>query len=386
MNVSISLGDGYIKRNGEAVVYIIIFLKGKKLKFNTGISVKPDQWDRRSRRVKPDVDNFNDLNLVITSCLGRINDVFIKYRLLHRELTPVLLKKEYSNPTYHVDFFTFLERAIEERRGEITDSSIKQHLVLLEKLKEFKPDLSFAEIDTDFIKKFNRWLINTKKNSQNTRHNAFKNLKAYLNIAVDKEIIRANPIKKIPVSRSKTDPDWLTETELHDLVELYKKNYFPGSYQKVVRHFLFSCFTGLRISDVMRLKNEDIVDGRIILVPHKIKNRSPRTIKIPLCKFAEKLIKDENSLRLYGTVFNMLSEQKTNIYLKEAVKVAKINKHVSFHTARHTFATLFLKRTKNIIALQKLLGHSRLTETMVYSHILTEEIDQEMENAFGSVI
>ncbi len=234
----------------------------------------------------------------------------------------------------------------------------------------------FSEIDQDFIKKFNRWLITEKKNSTNTRHNAFKILKAYGNIAVDKKIINENPFRKLPVSRTATDPVWLTEEELTSLVKLYDRHWLPPTLQFVLRHFLFSCFTGLRVSDVKALKAEDIIVDHIVIIPKKLQNNHAKTVRIPLCQYAKKLINDEAPFRIHGQIFNMISEQKTRVYLKDIVKVVKITKNVTFHSGRHTFATLFLKKTHNILALQKLLGHSRIEMTMIYSHILGEEIER----------
>jgi integrase/recombinase XerD len=383
INVSISLGDGYVKQNGEASVYIITYLKGKKIKFNTGISIHLDHWDPGANRIKSTVKGAKDYNLIIANCISRINDIFVRFRLQHVEITPQVLKKEYHNPTRFIDFYTFMESAIKEREGELTVSSMVQHRAVMFKLKEFKPQLSFAEVDADFLKKFNRWMINTRKNSQNTRHNTFKTLKAYFNIAIDKKIITSNPLNKLPFSRETTNPVWLTEAELKGLISLYEQNYVPAAHQRALRHFLFSCFTGLRISDVKNLQITDIIGDTIVLIPYKTKNRNSKTAKIPLTRYAKKLIKDESPHRVRGPVFYMLSEQKTREYLKQAVAVKKINKNISFHSGRHTFATLFLRKTKNIIALQKLLGHSRVTETMIYTHILTEEIEDEMKNAFG---
>lgn len=385
INLTVSLGDGYIKSNGEATVYVIARVQRKKIKFNTGISILPEDWDTESNRIRGSSSQVKDYNLVISSVISRLNEIFVKYRLQNRELTPNLLRKEYKTPTSFTDFHSFMKSAINERKGELTESSIKQHHATLSKLKEYAPVLHFSEIDEEFIKKFNRWMINKKKNSQNTRHNAFKNLKAYMNIAVERKLMESNPLKKLPVNRTNVDPVWLSEDEISSLVTLYKKKFLPPSHQKALRHFLFSCMTGLRISDVKRVQMEDIIGNRLVIIPEKTRNRNAKTVKIPLTGFARQLIKDESPHRVRGNIFEMFSEYRTNVFLKEIMPVAKINKKVSFHTARHSFASYFLKRTKNIKALQELLGHSRLSETMIYSHILAEELDNEMDIAFGDI-
>ncbi len=91
------------------------------------------------------------------------------------------------------------------------------------------------------------------------------------------------------------------------------------------------------------------------------------------------LINDESPHRLRGHIFNLFADQTINKQLKEIMKVGEINKNVTFHTGRHTFATIFLSKTKNLGALKQLLGHSSINETMIYAHILTEDIEKEMQ-------
>jgi integrase len=124
---------------------------------------------------------------------------------------------------------------------------------------------------------------------------------------------------------------------------------------------------------------EDIISNMLVLVPRKTKNTSNRTIRIPLKHTALELIKDESPYRIKGLIFSTYSEQRMRTYLKDVVGHAKIKKDVNFHSGRHTFATIFLKKTNNLAALQKLLGHQNINQTMVYAHILSDDIDREMD-------
>lgn len=100
---------------------------------------------------------------------------------------------------------------------------------------------------------------------------------------------------------------------------------------------------------------------------------------MPLTKPALRLIKDANPLRSHGVIFSCYCDQVTNRLLKKITDSVSIYKKVTTHSARHTFATLFLSKTKNLAALQKLLGHTNISETMTYAHILTEDIKDEMD-------
>jgi integrase/recombinase XerD len=382
--VSLCHGDGYTRENGEATVYAVVYINRRKIRFNTGVTVPPEFYDQATGKVIRAHPMSSDYNLMINSTRARLSDIFVKYRLQYKDITPSLLRKEFKSYSKHIDFHSFLQHAIKERRGEITASSIKQHDVLASKLMEYSPDLTFAQIDEDFLVKFNRWLINKKKNSPNTRHNAFKNLKTYLNIARRKQLITHNPLEAYsPVKRVTPEREFLSEEELRKLQKLYARNYLNKTDHRILRHFLFMCFTGLRISDLKAVQMEDIHKDLLIFTAYKTRERKPAATKIPLCRFALQLIKDESPHRLHGPVFKTFTEQTMRKRIKEIVKVEKIQKDLSLHTGRHTFATLFLKKTRNIAALQKLLGHTKIEMTMVYAHILTEDIEQEIQRAFS---
>lgn len=181
--------------------------------------------------------------------------------------------------------------------------------------------------------------------------------------------------------REATYPEFLSESERASLIDLYGSNYLPDKYNKVLRWFLFSCFTGLRISDLRAARHEDVSNNLLSIHPQKTKNVNNKRVDIPLTLFARKLIKDENPNRIKGFLFDCYSEARMNKNIKEVMPVAKIDKVISFHNARHTFATLFLKKStkaNGILILQRLLGHSNIATTMVYSHILNDDILEAM--------
>lgn len=383
-NVIISFDSGYVKNNGEMAVYATVRMGKRKAKFHTGVSVKPEDFDEKKCLVRKSNDDYSDLNLMISSTKSRINEIFVRYRLQFEELTPDLLIKEYKISSTRIDFFAFLDESIKERRGELAPSSILQHISQRNKLKRFSPTLSFSQIDSELMIKYNRWLIITEKNDINTRYTAFKFLKSYINIAIRKRIISYNPLKDwMPVKQASTNREFLTYDEVKILYNLYNEGNLPRTELIVLRHFLFMCFTGLRISDLKNIEMDQLMNGTLIFSAQKTRSKKVKLVKIPLSPIAKQLIKDEAFFRLSGKVFNTFSEQHMRRTIKDLVKNKGIDKDVSLHTGRHTFATMFLRKTKNLAVLQKLLGHSKIEQTMVYAHILTEDIETEIQNAFG---
>jgi integrase len=373
----------YVDKTGKSCIYLECRLQAKKIRFNTGIKMESKFWDVKKNTVSKNHPMYEDLNLIITTCKAKLNNIFVKYRLKDKDLNFEILREEYERPTQAFDYLEWLAKAIDERRGEVTDSSLKQFRAHMMKLKGFKNEVAFAELSEELFTQFNRYLKVDLKNGSNTRWNTLKTHRTFINIAKRKGIIEENPLDKMPVKRAQTDRVFLDEVELKTLVDLYRSNWLEDNHQRVLRHFLFSCHTGLRISDLQRVRMEDIIGNILILVPYKTKNSSRCTVRVPLTKIALELIHDESPFRIKGLLFNTYSEPRMRLFLKLIIAHAKIKKNVVFHSSRHTFATIFLKKTNNLAALQKLLGHQNITQTMIYPHIITDDLVREMDQFDG---
>ena len=377
-NVTVYFRGKYVNKDGKCQVYLFVYLNYTRVTFKTGVYVKAADWNAEKQIVRKGHPEASDLNLIIRSCRARANDILVRYRLQYAILTPDLLRLEYERPSVDIDFLKFMENAIKERKGELTDSTMKLHRSIRKKLEIYKTPIAFAELTEEFFAIYNRYLKNTHNDGQNTRHNNLKILKTYIRIAMRKGLMTVNPLLRLPVKKGAVDRCYLTDEEFRGLLKLYRSEEISVTWQRILGCFLFACLTGLRISDVKRVKMEDIIGNMLIVVPHKTKNVNLLTVKIPLVPLAWSIIKNESPYRVAGKIFTSISDQKTNLYLKDIAKAADILKSISFHVARHTFATMFLRKTNNLAALQKLLGHSKITQTMEYAHVLTEDIENEM--------
>lgn len=374
-----------VKRNGTITIYAIVHLESKTLKINTGVSVPLSQWDKINERIIGNDTGTKDSNLIIDRCLSAINEIFVRYRLQSKKLTADLFLREYHNPSHYIDFYVWLDRKISERvqYKEIGAVSGKHHRVLLNKLKEFKSELSFAEIDLNFLISFRNWCRINQENSANTIQKTFGYFKAYLNIAKREGIISSNPIVNLQLRRVEVQRSYLTEVQLKKLAELYKNGEVPDNLHQTLRHFLFMCYTGLRISDFKRINKENVDENTLSFIPHKTNSKKLLEIHVPLINQALSLIADENSETDY--IFNPISDQKMNSHLKDIAGIAGIKKKITNHTARHTFASIFLEKTSDLVTLQRLLGHSDIKETMTYVHTSKTKINSQMM-AFGDLL
>lgn len=376
MNILTTLGE--TKKDESATVYNIVYIGGVRVRLNTGVAVLVSDWDPKKSKVKGTGKESKDKNRIIQQRRSLINDIDIKFRLQNRTLTVNQLKQEYKNPTLSIDFLAFARAEIKEREktNDIAHGTAKQHKASINKLEQFRNNITFSEITPDFIENYRRWL-KRKKQKINTINQALKTFKAYVSIAVRKEIITHNPFTVISIKQERTARVYLTHAEFKKLLGIYTKNQLKPHLQSVLRHYLFMCVTGMRYSDVAYCATFDnIIANTMVYVPYKTRKQKSEPVKLPLISLAKQLIKDEG--RKTGGCFNVIQEQPMNRFLKTIANEAEINKNLTTHTGRHTFATLFILNTKNVAVLQKLLGHSQIAQTMVYVHITEQQTTAEM--------
>lgn len=276
------------------------------------------------------------------------------------------------------DFIRFIEDIKTEQKDAMAEATSKTYTTLILKLKRFKKKISYNEVDADFIYAFKNHLKVKEKNNPNTVEKTIGILKKFVRIAVRKRFIGEDPFNTVKVKRLSGSRSFLNEDQLIGLFDYYAKPGTPDNHVQVLRYFLFSCVTGLRLSDVKVINKGNIMGSILILQPIKTRG-TQKVVKIPLCSKAFDLIGDIKDRNEKHVLFETQTDQATNRVLKKIMAAVDIKEDISFHSARHTFATIFLRKTKNIAALQKLLGHYSITDTMIYAHVLTEDLQVEMK-------
>ena len=364
----------YVGKDGSAPIYVSFYLERKKIAVPTGISVKTDNFDETSGRVKAKEKNHKDYNLVIENVRSRINDIMVRYRLENKVLTKDLFQKEYNRPDDFRTFYDFFRHYTKEHPNEIEPTTLDVHIDVMNKLKVYSPDLQLVEITEDFIEAYKIYLKKKLKNSDSTINKNLACIKKYVRKAIKAGYISHNPFENIKISRRLIGKfSFLTEEELNVLIDVYKKNKLSPSQHKILQFFLFLCFSSLHISDAKNLRIEQI--GTKTFTYYRIKNRNskPEPIVVPLSQPLKKLIKDITGKRRLGPVFEyVIADQKINEGIKKIAKGCGIMKDLSSKSGRHTFATIFLKNTKDLVTLKEILGHSDYRETLIYAHVLEE--------------
>lgn len=364
--------ENYIKKDGTTPIYCRFNINRQKIRIPTGVCVQESKWDSEAQQIKGSSKEVKDDNLIIRNIRSKINNVFVNYRLSNRRLTKEIFLKEFNSDSQFSDIWAFMEDEINKRKGVLADNTYRAHQSTLKKFREILPNLQFHEVTDETIRDIKKLLKVKYGNNQNTAAKNLITLKTYISIAIRKKYMDEDPFLIEKIKRAKPNQLWLTEMELNRFIKAYKEEIFPENLHRALQYFIFSCFTGLRLSDVKAFRMEQVKGEFIILNPIKTKRVNNDVVTIPLTKPIKKILKDAAPHRLEGVVFEPYADQVTNRLLKRIADDLGVKKDISFHSARHTFATYFLDKTDDLATLQKLLGHSDIKQTMVYAH-LTEK-------------
>lgn len=295
-----------------------------------------------------------------------------------------------ANNKYHFEdeakqqqsFIDYMQQIIEEKRKTDGKSNVSTWESVLIHLQRFAGghQLSFANFDTTLLQDFRIYLTTTavtksgKKLSSNTASTYFNKVRAALNQAFHEGIIRRNPVNEVKTIKPEQNKrQYLLEDELKAAYQAECR------YEVLKRAFLFGCTTGLRWSDIHKLKWQDVFlsDGvNRITFNHK-KNRKLQYLDLP--KDAIKLMGEPEAPET--RVFKGLKYSTyANVAILQWMLRAGITKHITFHCARHTFAVRLLTNGADIYTVSKLLGHSELKTTQIYADIIESKRKEAMES------
>jgi integrase/recombinase XerD len=359
-------------KKGFRTIYLqcIIGKKGNEqfVRINTGLKVRDKDFNKIKEVVRNSHPNAGLMNKVIGKFQTAANEVDIKYMMNRRRLTADILRKEILNPASVESFLDFYNREMNNRYNsrKIAWNTFRDNRVTLNKLRKFKNEIRFDEINVQLLEEFILFCQTEFNNGQSIISNSLKNIRTYLNLAQKSGRIVENPFtqREIKIPPYKKRLVWLTLEERNKLEEYFLSSFISRRHKNVLKTFLFQCWTGLRFSDVERIDRSNIKGQTLVFIPHKTR-RFSKEISVPLNDRALKYIDSESK-----TLFpNLISNQKTNKTLKEIGKICSINKDMTTHIARHTFASLFIKSGGQVTTLKEILGHADIKETMIYVHV-----------------
>lgn len=234
--------------------------------------------------------------------------------------------------------------------------------------------LANAENEKKLSKDFANYLENLNSIQNITAHNYFKTYSALFNQAIRDGLIKINPAKHISIEYEKKKKEYLTLQELETL----EKTKCPR--KQIKNAFLFSCYTGLRLSDIHNLKFSDIQENENNLKITIKMQKTKKYVSVPLVKKAQAIINKQRKTQRENKVFNIPEKTWLGSKIKIWVALAGIDKHITFHNARHTFVTLLISSGVDIYVISKLCGHSSVAITeRAYANLIDTKRFNEME-------
>ena len=367
-----------LNKKGMALVQVEAYLGRKKKYFSTKVYLKPEQWDNKKLIVK-NHPNADALNRLIYEFVATIEKKELELWQQGKRISLERLKNALTTQENNSSFISFFRQEV--MNSSLKDSTKRNHLSTLILLQEFKKDIVFSDLTFEFISSF-EYFLQLKGYHINTIAKHMKHLKRHVNIAINKEYIeiqkyafRKYKIKTIENKHTHLVPEELERLENLILSDRYVK------LQKSLDAFLFCCYAGMRYSDFINLSSENIVDinQETWLIYKSVKTGTE--VRLPLyLLFSGKGIAILNKYRdNLEDFFHLRDNSNVNKDLIIITRLAGLSKRISFHTARHTNATLLIYNGINITTVQKLLGHKSVKTTQVYTNVMDMTIIHDLE-------
>ncbi|MEQ9288806.1 MAG: tyrosine-type recombinase/integrase [Cyclobacteriaceae bacterium] len=390
-----------VNSTGECTIYILYTHRSKNTYISTGEQVLIKNWDKKEGLVKRSHRGFTNLNNFIEQVQATVDE--IKRELITEKVDPdvQLVKSRYverNQPTEVVskDFFPSLDDFIDykEHVENNRPSTVKQYKSFRTHLKNFEKHwrkrLNFNLINSKFYVDYLDFLFDEVDMSDNTAGSQIKQLKVFMNWCLTNNRSVNQEFKKFKKPSTETNIVALTEEEF---VRFFNHQFQNPRLEKVRDAFIFSCTTGLRFSDYSRVDENSIVGDQIIM--HSIK--TGQELRIPLHDYSKTL------LEKYDFKLDIISNQKTNEYLKLAAKEAglggireikstkgrevimekkPLHEIISTHMGRKTFITMMLDKGYPYKDVMAISGHKSLSSFQRYMGVSEKRLKEHMTNAF----
>lgn len=364
-----------LNKQGTALVQVEASLNQRKVYFKTNIYLRPEHWDKRTAQVC-NHPQANDLNAMLFEFVLHLQRIELELWKRGVPATLSLLKDAMKkNRPVNVTFPVFAKEYVTHSdRRESTKENLYTTITVLQ---EFRPGLDFKDITYSFLKDFEVYL-REKGNGINTVAKHLRQLRTLVNEAINQGYIHADayPFRKFKIKQERGRHEFLTPDELRKLENLEVND---RKLRHVLDAFLFCCYVGLRFSDFCQLSPANFIkiNGKKWLYFKSIKTGIELRIPLHLLFEGKALaILERYSIEEFASLG---SNSEVNKALSVIAGMARIKKHVTYHTARHTCATLLIHQGVPITTVQKLLGHTSVKTTEIYSEILSNTIVKDLK-------
>ncbi|HFK5519829.1 TPA: site-specific integrase [Elizabethkingia anophelis] len=379
------------KKNGNVPVMGRITIDGTPKSFSTKLDINPNNWDLKHGRVLGKSAQALSTNLKLDNIRVRINKIYddmlkdegfataqkVKLSFLGVGVMDDAILKVFKDQ--NEDF----ERMVS--KGKRSQNTYNKYKTVYNHLSEFireryhREDMAFRELTSDFIREFDFFLRIDKECTHNTVWVYTMPVIALAELAIKKGLIRQNPFEDYEISMEETDRSYLLKEDVEKLMLLKPSK---SKYELVKDLFIFSCFTGLSYIDIQKLKWSNIqsfFDGHQWIISRRKKSDVASNVR--LLEIPKRIIEKYRGVTRNEYVFPVPSNATCNSHVKKLIEEAEIitEQKVTFHTARHTFATMFLTEGVPLESLSKMMGHKNISTTQIYAKITSQKISKDMD-------
>lgn len=380
-----------VNANGQFPIYVRLTVNGDRTEFSTKKFIDPSRWLSESAKMKGTTEEARSINSYLDIMKSKVLDIQMELIHKNQELSIDNFKEKLfgseEKQRMLVPIFQDHNNKIKELIGkEYASGTLERYTTSLKHTVEFLQwkynvsDIEITKINHAFISDYEFYLRSVRNCANNTAVKYIKNFSKIIKICLANDWLDKNPFANYKSKVKEVERVYLTEEEMQSIIE---KDLKTERLSLVRDIFLFSCFTGLAYIDVKNLTKSHIsigIDGEKWIFTHRQKTESAS--KIPILPVTQMVIdKYEHHPQCVGEdkLLPILSNQKMNAYLKEIAGVCEIQKELTFHIARHTFATtVTLTNGVPIESVSKMLGHKNLRTTQHYAKVLDKKVSEDM--------
>ncbi len=393
MKVSFLLKKSKKRDNLTMPLFCRIKADGKTTEIFLKYHLLEEEWNGIQKRVSDKCPKAKLINARIAELEREIFRIAADLRLCGRKIDLTNIKSILSGNQIKqmslIELFTLHNDNIKSRlNNDYSEPTLQKYELTKRKISLFlqykikKDDIDLNELKSSFLEEFETFLKSKQRLQHNTAMKHIKNVKKIVRLAVSKDLIKKNPFEHFRCTTKDVVRDCLTQEEISQIINKTSLN----ERLSVVRDlFAFSCFTGLSYADLDKLNLKHIQQStshglRVIRIR---RTKTGVESVIPILPQAEKLIEKYKEFSEYnnGKIFPVKSNQKMNEYLKEIETLCNLKKRVTFHLARHTFATtIALKNGVTMEAVKSILGHKNIRTTQIYAKMVDTRLVQEMQS------
>lgn len=371
-------------------MYLRLSFNGERKNISTGFFMHPVKWDNSKGRVRGKDESAVKTNAYISETKAKLMELFnqmLKERDINLDiLVDRFFGRDINNMTL-MELVSYHNKDFEARINiDYAYSTFEKYDILRKKLEAFlaykynKKDIRLRDLTHKFMIDFDFYLKDHDKNEHNTCVKYHQNLKKIINMGIVHQWIKDNPFKQFKTRYKDVDRVYLTQ---HELTLLEQKEFRLERLSLVKDLFIFQCYTGLAYVDMAKLTAGNVapgIDGNKWIVTRR--QKTDVRAAIPLLSKAEEIIKkyESGDSNLNRPLFPFYSIQKFNSYLHEIADLCEINKSLTSHVGRRTFATtIALANGLSLETISKLLGHTSTRITSQYAVVTDHKIGKDME-------